>query len=191
MYYEKVKRNFFNYPEWYRELYNILNDGDIFIEIGTWTGASSLFFAELMMNGGKKIDFYTIDTFEGSKSLPPGPEKRFYAKTTILDGLYEYYMSVREPLKDYIKVIKGDSQINETSSLFPDGSVAAIFIDGDHSHAGVARDLDNWYPKIREGGIMSGHDYIWGGHGVKPVVDSFSEFKATEFHIGDVWYYEK
>ena len=184
MYYEKVKDSCFTYPAWYMRVYNELQDGDIFVEIGTWTGASSLFFAEMIQAGCKKIDFYTIDTFEGNIELQ---ENEFIKSGT----LYDYYMSVREPLKDYIKVIKANSQIKETADLFEDESISAIFIDGDHTHQGVLRDLKNWWPKMKNGGIFSGHDYIWGGHGVKPIVDAFSVFKAQQFWQGDVWHYYK
>jgi len=170
-------------------IYNHLNDEDIFVEIGTWTGQSSLYFAEIekQMNNKKNIDFYTIDTFEGTLHEKDMSKNEFIQK----GSLYEYYMSVREPLKDYIKVIKANSQLKETADLFKDESIAAIFIDGDHSHEGVKRDLYNWWPKIKNGGIFSGHDYIWGGNGVKPVIDVFSCFKAKVFWKGDVWYYYK
>ena len=184
MYWEKVKYSYFNFQRWYERIYNSLNDGDIFVEIGTWTGASSLFFAELIKKGSKKINFYTIDTFKGYAVLQ-------HIDLVINKKVYEYFMSVREPLKDYIKVIKGNSQTEETSVLFKDESIAAIFFDGDHLHDGIRRDLENWYPKIKNGGIISGHDYIWGEQGVKPVVDVFSEFKATQFLQGSVWYYTK
>ena len=67
MYYEKVEQSFFTYPDWYRFVYNTLKEGDTFVEIGTWTGGSALFFAELIKSGKKHINFYTIDTFEGSE----------------------------------------------------------------------------------------------------------------------------
>jgi len=182
----KDVRDFFNYPDWYRHVYNQLEDGDIFIEIGTWTGASAIFFGNLIKGGDKKINFYTIDTFEGDKNL-----EKYYG--IIQDGkLYEHVVKKLGFLGAYIHIIRGDSQIKETSDIFHDESVAAIFIDGDHSHEGVRKDLHNWYPKIKSGGIISGHDYIWGGIGVKPIVDTFSESKATLFPgKSDVWHYMK
>lgn len=39
--------------------------------------------------------------------------------------------------------------------------VDMVFIDGDHSEAGVAADIDGWLPKCRR--IICGHDYIHGG----------------------------
>ena len=35
-----------------------------------------------------------------------------------------------------------------------------IFIDGDHSYAGVLQDLVMYWPKIKDGGIFAGHDAL-------------------------------
>jgi len=47
---------------------------------------------------------------------------------------------------------------HEASSVVPD-NLDWIFIDGDHSYAAVLQDLEDWVPKIRSGGLMSGHDW--------------------------------
>lgn len=38
-------------------------------------------------------------------------------------------------------------------------SVDFVFLDGDHSHRGVTRDIDAWLPTIKSGGWLGGHDY--------------------------------
>jgi hypothetical protein len=53
-----------------------------------------------------------------------------------------------------------------------------VYIDGDHSYKGCVADLRAYYPKIRPGGIFSGHDYLDGSlpegdFGVKKAVDEF------------------
>lgn len=35
-----------------------------------------------------------------------------------------------------------------------------VFIDADHSCEAVAADIMAWWPKVRDGGILCGHDYI-------------------------------
>ncbi|CAD7927056.1 unnamed protein product [Amoebophrya sp. A120] len=40
----------------------------------------------------------------------------------------------------------------------PDESLDFVFIDGDHSFSAVVRDLEQWVPKVRKGGLVSGHD---------------------------------
>lgn len=32
------------------------------------------------------------------------------------------------------------------------------YLDGDHSTASVIKDLDTWYPKVKSGGLIGGHD---------------------------------
>lgn len=41
----------------------------------------------------------------------------------------------------------------------PDGSLDFVYIDGNHAKAYVLADLEAWAPKVRRGGIVSGHDY--------------------------------
>jgi predicted O-methyltransferase YrrM len=49
----------------------------------------------------------------------------------------------------------------QAATLIPDGSLDLVFIDADHTEAGVLADIDAYLPKIREGGVMSGHDINW------------------------------
>lgn len=41
---------------------------------------------------------------------------------------------------------------------FDNESLDFVFIDADHSYAGVKKDIDAWWPKVRNGGMVSGHD---------------------------------
>ena len=43
---------------------------------------------------------------------------------------------------------------------FVDESVDFIYVDALHDRVGVLRDLESWWPKLRSGGIMAGHDYM-------------------------------
>jgi len=55
---------------------------------------------------------------------------------------------------------------------FEDGSLDFVFIDADHSYEAVKADIATWMPKIRKGGLISGHDYEpKGKFGVKRAVD--------------------
>lgn len=52
----------------------------------------------------------------------------------------------------------------EAASQVVDGSLDFIFIDGDHSYDGFVADLAAWSPKVRPGGMITGHD--WHHEGV-------------------------
>lgn len=47
----------------------------------------------------------------------------------------------------------------DAAKTIPDGSLDFCFLDGNHEFSAVADDLFAWTPKIRSGGIISGHDF--------------------------------
>lgn len=74
------------------------------------------------------------------------------------------------------------------SRLVADGSLDFVFIDANHSYAGVAEDLVDWVPKVRVGGIISGHDYTTVlrkryKKGVRLAVDEFIAASGFELHV--------
>ena len=193
----KMKHNIENYPEYdlftysmfYSYICNQLKNGDTFVEIGSWLGKSAIYTGNKIKQRNLKVNFYTIDLFDISimKEEP-------YLRTLDVvkeNKVYETFLENIEPLKEYITSIKGDSK--EVYKQFKDESIDYLFIDGDHNHEGFSQDIKLWYPKVKFGGIFSGHDYIWGGKGVKTIIDIFSEFKAKPFAPmwGDVWFYTK
>jgi hypothetical protein len=46
------------------------------------------------------------------------------------------------------------------ATIVAENSCDFIHIDANHSYLAVTRDLQMWYPKLRIGGLMSGHDYF-------------------------------
>jgi len=69
-----------------------------------------------------------------------------------------------------------------------------VLLDGDRTHAAVFQDLNAWFPKLRNGGVIGGHGY---GHassvGVKAAVDGFFASRALTVHAepNNVWWVEK
>jgi len=47
----------------------------------------------------------------------------------------------------------------EGAKLVEDDSLDFCYIDGNHSYRHVLEDLDAWFPKVRIGGIIGGHDF--------------------------------
>jgi hypothetical protein len=50
-----------------------------------------------------------------------------------------------------------------------------VYLDGNHLE--VDKDIAAWWPKIRNGGILSGHDFTVAGDyiRVKPMVEAWAE----------------
>lgn len=67
-----------------------------------------------------------------------------------------------------------------------DGSLDFVFIDADHTAAGVRRDILAWRSKIRKGGVLSGHDYNQRDFpGVVQVIDDL--YPSRKLHDDHVW----
>lgn len=49
----------------------------------------------------------------------------------------------------------------DACQMFADESLDFVYIDGAHSFANVALDLEHWSRKVRSGGVIAGHDYVW------------------------------
>ena len=59
--------------------------------------------------------------------------------------------------------------------LIPDKYFDYVYIDGSHDYEDVKLDLELWLNKIKEGGILAGHDYnsIVAWPGVTKAIDEF------------------
>ena len=84
----------------------------------------------------------------------------------------------------------------EACSFFKDETFDFIYIDADHTYEAVSEDLNAWFPKVKKGGVISGHDHISGertlqlGHSVKfGVVEAVADFRKqhklspSNFHL--------
>ena len=71
----------------------------------------------------------------------------------------------------------------QAAFVIPDKSLDFVYIDANHDYKFISQDIDLWYPKLKDGGILCGHDYYcWEGFfGVKRAVDEF--IKETGWHL--------
>lgn len=72
-----------------------------------------------------------------------------------------------------------------------DGSLDFVFLDADHSYAGVAEDIRMWVRKVRSGGFICGHDYgmerwypTWG---VAKAADEYAASVGQTVERGADW----
>ena len=78
------------------------------------------------------------------------------------------------------------------AEFLPDG-LDLVFLDADHSHAATLGAIATWWPKLRPGGLLAGHDY---GHpdypGVRRAVDEFARRHGLAVRLGEdwLWHYE-
>lgn len=49
-----------------------------------------------------------------------------------------------------------------------------VYIDAAHDYASVKSDIELWWPIVKEGGILAGHDWMPSHQGVRDAVEEFS-----------------
>lgn len=67
---------------------------------------------------------------------------------------------------------------------FCEGFFDLVFVDGDHTFEGVMNDLNSWWPKVSDGGVLCGDDYL-SFEGVRDALNDFTKkhslnLKSTE-----------
>jgi hypothetical protein len=82
---------------------------------------------------------------------------------------------------------------NEAANCIRDGSLDWVYIDANHSYEACKEDLRLWWPKVKNGGLFSGHDYLngvlpEGVFGVKQAVDEFIQGVSVIDGAWPSWY---
>jgi hypothetical protein len=68
------------------------------------------------------------------------------------------YEEVQAKLEKYSNITLMRTTSDEAVNEIPN-ELDFIFIDGDHSYDAVLSDLNNYVPKIKSGGLLTGHDW--------------------------------
>lgn len=149
----------FDYEELYKEVVRRAKDGARFVEVGCWLGKSFAFLCQEVTKSGKDIHLYAVDNWAGSPCDGLDRTAREYnasAKPLFL-RFEENIRPFAERLKTSATAITGDSA--ESACKFENHSLDFVFIDADHSYEAVKRDVLSWFPKMKPGGVIAGHDY--------------------------------
>lgn len=81
----------------------------------------------------------------------------------------------------------------EAVETFENESLDFVYIDADHSYQAVLSDMARWYPIVKKGGILSGHDFTAEDYGVKRAVIDFCErIKISQLYTQneDYWFFK-
>ena len=140
------------------------------LEIGSYMGESTFIFAShLLFN-----EIHCIDPFEGNEEFNDVSnrnwdeiKREFWTNTRHWDNISLH--------QDYSYNIHGN---------FEDESFDVVYIDGSHKYEDVMKDLELYYPKVKGGGIICGHDYAAPHPEVVKAVDEFFG-KQPEMHFQD------
>lgn len=164
--------------------------GDVIgAEVGVLAGRLSAHLLETL----PRLTLYMVDSWCGGDRGKPSSGGRVGGTVDRRQAA-----AVTEAYKDRRHILHGDSI--EMAVSIDDGALDFVFLDANHTYEAVARDLRVWYPKVKSGGTMCGHDWEnpcdkKGEWGVKRAVE---EFRAelgidTMLELGDgtTWFFEK
>ena len=166
-FYQNLGENWFTYPGLYSMVVDRFPTDSHFVEVGVWKGMSAVYMAVEIINSGKNIRFDCVDNWEYIDSQEEIPE-------TMFNNLYETFLNNIEPVKHIITPVRELSW--DGAKHYEDESLDFIFIDAAHDYESVKKDIAAWFPKIKKGGIISGHDYSWC-EGVREAVNEFFQGK--------------
>lgn len=122
------------------------------VEIGCWVGDTTIGYLETVAKNSGKVA--VVDTFCGN---PTASGEHEY-NPTAADEVYEEFCSniKKSGFFDIVTIWKMDSIV--ASRMFDDCSIDICFIDADHRYEHVLGDIKSYLPKIKLGGVLSGHD---------------------------------
>jgi predicted O-methyltransferase YrrM len=186
---------FFDYPDVYKFWFDKVPDNGTLVEVGSWRGRSTSCMGSIIKNSNKTVKFYAVDTWEGSDEHKDHIEELSLQGKTLFDD-FKNNIQLCE-VSDYVIPLRLKSI--EAAKQFEDNSLDFVHIDASHDYESVLEDIIAWYPKVKQGGIISGDDYVPCWDGVIQAVNKYFQGKnllITNYHnrpdnIGKVWFHIK
>lgn len=154
-------------------------------EVGVFEGECALGLLTGLPNLNRLI---CIDLWEFNAEffrLMPNKRGRILSAdwTKVID---KFITTVAEPYSDRIIPMRLPSLT--AANLVLDESLDFVFIDANHAYDYVSADIDAWTPKVKQGGIIAGDDYVnKPGYGVVQAVSEQIAVFRVDRH-SRVWY---
>jgi len=141
------------------------------VEIGTHRGENA--FNMLKMLNIKYL--YLVDPY-----IPKEQKSKHYKKANKILKKW------KKKIQFY--VTKSEHAIN----FFRYNTLDFVYIDGDHSYEAVKKDIELYYPKVTEGGVIGGHDFCGSNPGVCRAVIEYADKNNLNFQSWDKdWWIQK
>jgi predicted O-methyltransferase YrrM len=154
-------------------------DNARFVEVGAWQGASTAYMAVEIINSGKNIQFDVYDIW-GRYSID-GLNTKITEKYPD-DFVQQLFLKNTANVRHVVNARKLDSV--SASKLYKDESLDFVFIDADHTVEAVLNDIHHWFPKVKRGGHIAGHDYF-NDPGVQKAVRTFFHKEDDSLYCGE------
>lgn len=159
-----------------------LGDNIVGCEVGVWKAENLCQILESCSNISK---MYAIDQYK------PYQDWCGYIDESWINGIKQKAQENLKSIEQSTKVLFLELSSVDAVENISDGGLDFIFIDGDHSYEKAYEDFCNYYPKVKSGGLFSGHDYSLDG--VNKALRQFLsengyEFDSLNLVTNDSWY---
>jgi len=151
------------------------------IEIGSYCGESGEIIASTFPNSTLNcVDPWEKYTEEGSTYDLNEQEIVLNEAEIIFDSVLARHPNMRKNKMPSLKY----------AELILPESIDFIYIDGNHQYTSVKEDLNVWSTKIKQGGVIAGHDYGWSSVN-RAIMEFFNQPPVSSFPDGSWFYFKK
>lgn len=159
------------------------------VEIGVCGGEHALSLLNIL----DIAKIYLIDPYEMYENYFKGEGKNYGDKQL---NLRDTFIKAKMNLEPYNKKLTWVKKMSENAVCDINEPLDFVYIDGNHDYDFVKKDLEKYYPLLKIGGVIGGHDFYNGfaksHHGVIKAVTEFSVSNNLQLFVEqpDWWLYK-
>ena len=142
------------------------------VDVGTWLGQSTAYLGQLIKKSGKNIKIFAVDSFKGCDSCEFQLDEVKKQGGSIYNKFIQNMTALG--LIDIITPIIANSW-DVPNLIDPNIMFDFVYIDASHLPDNVAKDLNAYWPRIKNGGILGGDDASYP-HETNPLVIEVEKF---------------
>lgn len=131
-----------------KQLRQLLHELDF--KVGVEIGVAAGWNASQIMNYNPQMKLYGVDPYVGYRG---------YTDYTRESTFNELKREAHERLDKYPNFEFIQEFSVDALRRFEDNSLDFVYLDGNHGEPFISQDINEWYKKLRPGGILAGHDY--------------------------------
>lgn len=124
------------------------------VEVGVCRGGFSKFLLE-----NTTMKLYSVDPWSEDEKWIKSAFKKCDVRNGEQEKRFQMTTQTLAPFGHRSEIIRERSE--DAVGKFEDNYLDFIYLDGSHRFEGFALDLIKWWPKLKDGGIFSGHDYLF------------------------------
>jgi predicted O-methyltransferase YrrM len=148
------------------------------VEIGSYCGGSTVVIARTAARRVPGARVFAIEPFSADGARYQRNYEALFDANVADWGVGSTIQKVRK--------------LSDEAALEWKDPIDFLYVDGDHSYEGVVRDIRNFVPFVRDGGVFAFHDYKPGKDGVRRAVDELvAPYHGKLFQAGSLAVFRK